>query len=91
MSRQDGLPWRQGGRPPPAPAQPRQPRGSTAELAGGAGRGLAWPVGDEPVLINASTRKGWARGAAARGRSAGGSIGENDFKLKRLSCGSQKM
>jgi hypothetical protein len=43
------------------------------------------------MLINVSTRKGWARGAAARGRSAGGSSGENDPKLKRLSCGSQKM
>ena len=43
------------------------------------------------MLINVSTRKGWARGAAAPGRSAGGSSGENDFKLKCLSCGSQKM
>ena len=39
------------------------------------------------MLINVSTRKGWARGAAARGRSAGGSSGENDPKRIKSFCG----
>ena len=31
----------------PAGARPRRPRTSAADLDGGAGRGLAWPLGDE--------------------------------------------
>jgi hypothetical protein len=48
------------------------PRGCVADLEGGAGRGLAWALGDEPDADQRIDAQAQTRGAAARGRSAGG-------------------
>src|SRR5215471_13489419 len=58
------LPWS------PAGVQLRRPWSCVADLGGGTGRGLAWPLGREPDADQRVDAQAQARRAAARRRSA---------------------